>query len=126
MLIRNATLPDGRSGIDLLVREGRIAALGAGLHVALEDVLRGVVEATVLQPEFLPARIIEHQVQLKHDFGAAHDGGEVVHAGLVAELEEFSRGGIIAEHEVLARAQAQRHGARHGQAGGSAGGPDHL
>ena len=28
MLIKNATLPDGRSGIDVLVREGRIAALG--------------------------------------------------------------------------------------------------
>jgi cytosine deaminase len=31
MLIRNATLPDGRSGIDLLVHAGRIAALGPGL-----------------------------------------------------------------------------------------------
>ena len=28
MLIRNATLPDGRTGIDLLVQDGRIAALG--------------------------------------------------------------------------------------------------
>ena len=31
MLIRNATLPDGRRGIDLLVREGRIAAVGTAL-----------------------------------------------------------------------------------------------
>jgi len=31
MLIRNATLPDGRTGIDVLVRDGRIAALGPGL-----------------------------------------------------------------------------------------------
>jgi len=31
MLIRNATLPDGRSDIDLLVQDGRIAALGPGL-----------------------------------------------------------------------------------------------
>ena len=31
MLIRNATLPDGRTGIDLLVQAGRIAALGPGL-----------------------------------------------------------------------------------------------
>ena len=31
MLIRNATLPDGRTGIDLLVQQGRIAALGARL-----------------------------------------------------------------------------------------------
>jgi cytosine/creatinine deaminase len=31
MLIRNATLPDGRTGIDILVQQGRIAALGEGL-----------------------------------------------------------------------------------------------
>ncbi|MBP6902692.1 MAG: amidohydrolase family protein [Burkholderiaceae bacterium] len=31
MLIRNATLPDGRTGIDVLVRDGRIAELGPGL-----------------------------------------------------------------------------------------------
>jgi len=31
MLIRNATLPDGRSGIDLLVQQGRFAAIGAAL-----------------------------------------------------------------------------------------------
>jgi len=31
MLIRNAPLPDGRTGIDLLVQDGRIAALGQGL-----------------------------------------------------------------------------------------------
>jgi len=31
MLIRNATLPDGRTGIDVLVQQGRIAAVGAGL-----------------------------------------------------------------------------------------------
>jgi cytosine deaminase len=33
MLIRNATLPDGRTGIDLLAQDGRIAALGPGLFV---------------------------------------------------------------------------------------------
>ena len=31
MLIRNATLPDGRTGIDLLAQDGRIAAMGPGL-----------------------------------------------------------------------------------------------
>ena len=31
MLIRNATLPDGRTGIDLLVQDGRIAAIGPRL-----------------------------------------------------------------------------------------------
>jgi cytosine deaminase len=31
MLIRNATLPDGRAGIDILVQDGRIAAMAPGL-----------------------------------------------------------------------------------------------
>jgi cytosine deaminase len=31
LLIRNATLPDGRSGIDLLALDGRITALGPAL-----------------------------------------------------------------------------------------------
>ncbi|MBP6224911.1 MAG: amidohydrolase family protein [Rhizobacter sp.] len=31
MLIRNATLPDGRSGVDVLVHDGRIAAIGTQL-----------------------------------------------------------------------------------------------
>ncbi len=31
MLIRNATLPDGRRGVDLLVQQGRIAAVGPNL-----------------------------------------------------------------------------------------------
>ena len=31
MLIRNATLPDGRTGIDLFVQAGRIAAVGPAL-----------------------------------------------------------------------------------------------
>src|SRR6185436_18709753 len=28
LIIRNATLPDGRSGLDIAIREGRIAAVG--------------------------------------------------------------------------------------------------
>jgi len=54
MLIRNATLPDGRSGIDVLVREGRIAALGPNL-AAPEGVQ--VIEAAgqLLSPPFVDA-----------------------------------------------------------------------
>jgi cytosine deaminase len=33
LLIRNATLPDGRRGVDLLTRDGRIADIGPRLHV---------------------------------------------------------------------------------------------
>ena len=54
MLIKNATLPDGRSGIDVLVREGRIAALGPNL-AAPEGVQ--VIEAAgqLLSPPFVDA-----------------------------------------------------------------------
>src|SRR5512145_272154 len=54
MLIKNATLPDGRTGIDLLVRDGRIAALGPGLS-APEGVQ--VIEAAgqLLSPPFVDA-----------------------------------------------------------------------
>lgn len=54
MLIKNATLPDGRTGIDLLVRDGRIAALAPGLS-APEGV--PVIEAAgqLLSPPFVDA-----------------------------------------------------------------------
>lgn len=54
MLIKNATLPDGRTGIDLLVRDDRIAALGPGLS-APEGVQ--VIEAAgqLLSPPFVDA-----------------------------------------------------------------------
>jgi len=54
MLIQNATLPDGRTGIDLLVRDGRIAALAPNLPVP-EGVQ--VVEAAgqLLSPPFVDA-----------------------------------------------------------------------
>ncbi|MGD9832901.1 MAG: amidohydrolase family protein [Piscinibacter sp.] len=54
MLIQNATLPDGRTGIDVLVRDGRIAALGPGL-AAPQGVQ--VIQATgqLLSPPFVDA-----------------------------------------------------------------------
>jgi cytosine deaminase len=54
MLIRNATLPDGRQGIDLLVQQGRIAAVGTQLP-APEGV--AVVDAGgwLLSPPFVDA-----------------------------------------------------------------------
>ena len=54
MLIRNATLPDGRSDIDLLATDGRIAALGPGL-TAPEGA--EIVEAAgwLLSPPFIDA-----------------------------------------------------------------------
>ena len=58
MLIRNATLPDGRTGIDLLVRDGRIAALGEGLfagHPAPEGATELDAAGWLLSPPFVDA-----------------------------------------------------------------------
>lgn len=54
MLIRNATLPDGRSAIDVRVQDGRIAAIGHGLD-APEDA--PVIDAAgqLLAPSFVDA-----------------------------------------------------------------------
>jgi cytosine/creatinine deaminase len=54
MLIRNATLPDGRTGIDLLVQQGRIAAMGAGL-VAPEGAEVVDAQGWLLSPPFVDA-----------------------------------------------------------------------
>ena len=54
MLIRNATLPDGRTGIDVRVRDGRIAEIGPALAPAGES---QVIEAAgqLLSPPFVDA-----------------------------------------------------------------------
>jgi len=54
LLIRNATLPDGRTGIDLLALDGRIAALGPALPVPPGA---AVIEAggQLLSPPFVDA-----------------------------------------------------------------------
>ncbi|WP_425256684.1 amidohydrolase family protein [Rubrivivax sp. RP6-9] len=54
MLIRNATLPDGRSGIDLLVQDGRIAAVGPQLP-APEGVQAIDAGGWLLSPPFVDA-----------------------------------------------------------------------
>ncbi len=54
MLITNATLPDGRTGIDVLVREGRIEAVGPALAVAAE-VPRLDAAGWLLSPPFVDA-----------------------------------------------------------------------
>ncbi|MFT3818597.1 MAG: amidohydrolase family protein [Rubrivivax sp.] len=54
MLIRNATLPDGRQGVDLLVRDGRIAALQPGL-AAPEGVTVIDAGGWLLSPPFVDA-----------------------------------------------------------------------
>ena len=54
MLIRNANLPDGRSGIDVLVRDGRIAALAPQLP-APEGVATIDAAGQLLSPPFVDA-----------------------------------------------------------------------
>ena len=58
MLIRNATLPDGRTGVDLLVRDGRIAAVGEQLFAHQPppaDVELIDAEGWLLSPPFVDA-----------------------------------------------------------------------
>lgn len=54
MLIRNATLPDGRTGIDLLVQGGRFAAIGPSLP-APEGVETVDAAGQLLSPPFVDA-----------------------------------------------------------------------
>jgi cytosine deaminase len=54
MLIRNATLPDGRTGVDLLVHDGRIAAVGPALG-APEGVETHDAQGLLVSPPFVDA-----------------------------------------------------------------------
>ena len=54
MLIRNATLPDGRRGIDLLAQDGRITALGPNLS-APEGLPAIDAQGWLLSPPFVDA-----------------------------------------------------------------------
>ena len=37
LLIRNATLPDGRTGIDIAIRDGRIAEVAPGIEAPARE-----------------------------------------------------------------------------------------
>ena len=54
LLIRNATLPDGRCGMDLLLREGRIEAVGQGL-AAPDSAETLDADGWLLSPPFVDA-----------------------------------------------------------------------
>ncbi|MEB0137896.1 amidohydrolase family protein [Undibacterium sp. CCC2.1] len=53
LVIRNATLPDGQHGIDILVRDGRIAAIGPAL--AVSDCPELDAAGDLLSPPFVDA-----------------------------------------------------------------------
>ncbi|MDE2393825.1 MAG: amidohydrolase family protein [Burkholderiales bacterium] len=76
MLVRNATLVDGRSGIDLLVQEGRIAALGPSLAAPPEA---EVVEAGgwLLSPPFVDAHF-HMDATLSHGLPRVNESGTLL------------------------------------------------
>lgn len=51
LLLQNATLPDGRVGMSLAVRDGKIIAVSAGLHVAAREVIDA--QGFLLSPPFV-------------------------------------------------------------------------
>ena len=53
LLVRNATLPDGRSGIDIAVRGGKIVDVGRGLGGAAGTVIEA--GGYLLSPPFIDA-----------------------------------------------------------------------
>ena len=51
LLLQNATLPDGRVGMSLAVRDGKIIEVSAGLHVAAREVIDA--QGFLLSPPFV-------------------------------------------------------------------------
>lgn len=53
LLVRNTTFPDGRSGLDVAVKDGRIAEVGARLHAAAANEIDA--RGYLLSPPFIDA-----------------------------------------------------------------------
>ncbi len=85
-------------------------AFGAGFLVFQDHVAGGVGEAAILEPDFIPGRIIEDVVEFHDDFGAAHVVDEVVAALLEIARDEFSGVRIEAPEEVLRGSDPVGHG----------------
>lgn len=76
MLIRNATLPDGRQGMDLLVRDGRFAAIGPALAAADgEPVLDA--QGWLLSPPFVDAHF-HMDATLSYGLPRVNDSGTLL------------------------------------------------
>ena len=76
MLIRNATLPDGRRGQDVLVQQGRIAAVGAGL-VAPEGAEVIDAQGWLLSPPFVDAHF-HMDATLSYGLPRVNDSGTLL------------------------------------------------
>ena len=73
-----------------------VRALGTRDPILGDHVRRGVLQPAILQPRFLPTRVVDQAVQFKHDFGASLDRRQVVIAELVRDLVELAGLRIVA------------------------------
>ena len=76
LLVRHATLPDGRTGIDLLVQGGRIAAVGPAL-AAPEGVPRLDAQGLLLSPPFVDAHF-HMDATLSYGLPRVNDSGTLL------------------------------------------------
>ncbi|MDQ2780640.1 MAG: amidohydrolase family protein [Pseudomonadota bacterium] len=96
LLIRNATLPDGRSGIDLLSVEGRIAALDHGLP-APEGAESIDAAGWLLSPPFVDAHF-HLDATLSHGLPRVNASGTLLEGiALWGELKPLLTEAVIAE-----------------------------
>ena len=79
MLIRNATLPDGRTGVELLVQQGRIVAVGpAGtLPQAPPGTTEVDAEGWLLSPPFVDAHF-HMDATLSHGLPRVNQSGTLL------------------------------------------------
>ena len=98
LLIRNATLPDGRSGIDLLALDGRITALGPAL-AAPPGVPTLDAQGWLLSPPFVDAHF-HMDSTLSHGLPRVNVSGTLLEGiGLWGELKP-----LLTEEALVARA----------------------
>ena len=100
MLVRNATLPDGRSGIDLLALDGRIAAVGPGLQAppGVEVVDAG---GWLLSPPFVDAHF-HMDATLSHGLPRINESGTLLEGiALWGELKP-----LLTQEAIVERALA--------------------
>jgi len=97
LLIRNATLPDGRSGIDIAMADGRIQAVGAALAVsAAEEIDAG---GNLVTPPFVDAHF-HMDATLSHGLPRVNSSGTLLEGiALWGELKP-----VLTQEALVARA----------------------
>jgi len=98
LLIRNATLPDGRSGIDLLASDGRFVEVGPGLH-APEGTDMLDAKGWLVSPPFVDAHFHMDSV-LSHGLPRVNQSGTLLEGiALWGELKP-----LLTEEALIERA----------------------